>query len=94
MSKHSPGCKLLFKKSDDEMRPYANMFLIYLASCIDEDIRNPLEKARINDIVLEIIQVNQGDHNLAIALSPHDFAENIESRARFWIMRINMLQKL
>ena len=37
ISKHSALCKILWKKTDDEMRPYANMFLIHLINCIDEN---------------------------------------------------------
>ena len=34
-SKHND--RSLFKKSDDELRAYANVFLIHLCSCLNQD---------------------------------------------------------
>ena len=91
ISKHSANCKLLHKKSDDEMRPYANMFLIHLVNCIDSSLT---DKQNLTEIVTNIMTITPQDHVLAITLSSHDFSENIESRAKFWIQRINLLNKL
>ena len=80
-SKHAHSCKILMKKADDDMRPYANMFLIHLVNCLTEDPNFH----HYEQIVLEFIQILPNDHKYATILSPHDFGENIESRAKFWL---------
>ena len=40
------------KKQDDDMRPYANMFLIFLVAAL-----SPEDKARWQDAVLSLITV-------------------------------------
>ena len=83
---------MLWQKSDDEMRPYANMFLVHLVNCLNQN--DPSEREQLQEIVYNMMKVQQGDHQLAITASAHDYAENMEDRAVFWIKRMNIIQKL
>lgn len=69
------------------------MFMIHLVNCIEDDI-NEIEKKSLQDVIVNLIQVLPGDHQLAANVSHIEYADNIEQKAKFWIKRIHMMSKL
>jgi hypothetical protein len=55
ISKHTQNCKMLWKKTDEEMRPYANMLLIHMLNCLSDDPKFPNEREYLTDVVLDMI---------------------------------------
>jgi hypothetical protein len=66
------SCKLVSSKPDEEMRPYANMFIMHLANCLEKE-------PELYDRVLRIIEVKDSD--VKIYASPSDYADNIMTSA-------------
>ena len=89
--------KLLNNCSDREMRPYANWFLMSMYKIMEHhnatQIANHCDLKELKHIIYNIIKVSPdgSDHQLASDIPKHHWGETVDSRALFWIKRINLL---
>jgi hypothetical protein len=74
-------CKPLSLRSDEEMRCYANFFLISVASCLQNN-------QSLLEVVLELIETTEKDIKLDCNAS--DFADTFTSQADKWAKRLNL----
>lgn len=78
-------CKPLSTRSNEEMRCYANFFLISLASCLQDN-------NTLLEIVLDLIETT--DKDIKLECSACDFADNFTILADKWAKRLNLIKGL